>query len=538
MRLRLRLALTAVAVAVPLVAALFVADARSRHDSAAGLLAQIARSVMTAGERERCEAAPASWGGEPLGPPEGPGGGLGGPPEERPLVLGGGPPRLDAGGGGRAHAEVGPGGPPSAGGPGPRPPGKHGPRDMHAPGDGPPHVEAPKLYAYDAALVSANSAAPELGSEWAAAIAGSERGWPARLWPGERVEVLVRTPWGEGPCAFVLARGTTTAGWVGSLVPADPLWLLPLVGVLVGIFLAAGPIVRRILRLGALVRASAEAGFAAPVVLDGDDELAELSRAFDAAASAVREQLAEKERRERTLREFVANTTHDVMTPLTALADHLTSLEESAVAGEIADPAVLTAAVAEVQYLGSIIDNLAIAAKLDAGEPGLVRGPVDLGALAERVVARHRTIARRRGVALEVALPERPLVAAADVTLLEQAIGNLVDNAIRYNHRGGHVALLAERPRPGRFRVRVLDDGPGIAATELSRLLERGARGQGHDARTRTAMDPTGERPGQGLGLAIVVQVAARHGFDLDFDGGDGLRVDLCGDEASPEPAP
>ncbi|MEZ4429767.1 MAG: HAMP domain-containing sensor histidine kinase [Nannocystaceae bacterium] len=356
---------------------------------------------------------------------------------------------------------------------------------------------------------------------------------PSTLWPGDDVEILVRTPWGEGPCAPIYAHGTTTAGWIGALLPAEPLWLLPLLGSLLALLVAAGPLVRRVRRLAELVRSSAAAGFTAPVVIDGDDEVAELSRAFDAAARAVRDQLLETARRERALREFVANTTHDVMTPLTALADHLTSLEESAAAGEVAAPALLTAAISEVHYLSSIIDNLAVAAKLDAAEPALARTPVDLGALLERVVARHRTIARRRGVALEVGLPEQPIEAYADVTMLEQAIGNLVDNAIRYNHRGGHAAALVEAPAPGRFVVRVLDDGPGIADVERARLLERGERGS-DDPRTRPAIRPEpGERPGQGLGLAIAVRVAERHGFRLEFDGRDGLCVELHGPTAT-----
>jgi signal transduction histidine kinase len=345
--------------------------------------------------------------------------------------------------------------------------------------------------------------------------------------PGSEVIVLVRMPWDAGPCARILAQGTTTAGWIGAVLPAGLLWLLPLVGMLAGIVLAAGPIVARIVELAARVERSAKAGFADSVALPGRDEIAALSHAFDAAAAEVRKQLADKQRRERALREFLANTTHDVMTPLTVLADRLTTLDEQLRDGEPLERAQLAAAMDEVHYIGAILSNLALAAKLDAGEPALVRSTLDLGALLERVVARHRPIARKRGIALELALAEPPLACHGDATLLAQALGNLVLNALRHNHEGGHVAVLLEPLPERRFRVRVLDDGPGIPAAELARLIERGARGS--EARTR---HPTG----QGLGLAIAWRVASLHGFVLALGPGEqgGLQVDLVGPRVEP----
>lgn len=511
MKLRLRLTVIVCAVSLPLVLGLFIADARSRHGTAARLLAHVARGhMMSPGERERCEGRPQMWGGQPLPPGEpnrhsGPGDGR--PPGEpvQPDVR----PHRRAGTPGEHHRRM------------------NGPSTLGVGPDNEPHGAPPVLYAYNRELVAANPDAPPLGADWADSIAHTNVGYPQAWWPGEQVEVLVRTPWNEGPCALLLARGTTTAGWIGAILPATPIWLLPLAAVIIVLLLATGPLVRRIVRLAKLVRTSAESGFVAPVLLKGDDEVAELSRAFDSAARTVREQLAENRRREQALREFLANTTHDVMTPLTALADHLTSLDECAQRKEIADASILTAAITEVQYLASILDNLAIAAKLDAGEPELDRTEVNLNQLLERVVTRHRTIARRSRISLELGLPEETLWTYADLTLFEQAIGNLVDNAIRHNQAGGHAAVLLEQIDETRFCIRVRDDGPGIASDQIEDLLRRGARG----ARTREALAPAdNRRPGQGLGLAIAFRVADRHGFSLEFDGAGGLRVDVCGD--------
>jgi len=367
------------------------------------------------------------------------------------------------------------------------------------------------LFAYDEALRAAHPRAPALDGP-------PDDGW----WPGRTVTALVAMPWRTGPCANILARGTTNPGWSGGLLPRNRFWLVPVAAVIAALLISVGPLVRRVRRLTAAVRASAADGFTAPVPVEGGDEVAELARAFDAAGAEVRRQLAEKDARARALREFVANTTHDVMIPLTVLKAHLTEIERQRAAGGTVDAGLIAAAMTETHYLGALTHNLAAASKLDAGEPQIVRAPVELGALVERVLARHRPIARQRGVALDGAVPEAALVADGDVTLLEQAVNNLVYNAVRYNRAGGHVGVTADAIGAERFRLRVVDDGPGIPAADLARLVERGARG---DAARARAPD------GQGLGLDIAFRVAAVHGFALALAPSEagGVQADLTG---------
>ena len=111
-----------------------------------------------------------------------------------------------------------------------------------------------------------------------------------------------------------------------------------------------------------------------------------------------------------------------------------------------------------------------------------------------------------------------------DLTLLEQALSNLVHNAIRHNHAGGHVAITLDVDGD-RFELAVRDDGPGVSHAELTRLRERGFRGE--EARGRD---------GQGLGLAIVSRVAERHGltFELASPEEGGLLATLSGPTSSP----
>jgi two-component system sensor histidine kinase BaeS len=481
-KLRLRLAVTTAAVAVPVVGALVWFDAVARHSAAEAALAGLVRHHLHEPDgRAACEAAPHTWGGV-MPPPRpshdhgpGPGHGHGAPPGPAPKF---GPP------------------------PGVR-------------------VRPPVLFAYDETMHSQHPGAPALPDVLVDRIEDAEVATARWAWRGDDVEILVRMPWATGPCAFVLARGSTAPGFLGTVLPPTWVWLAPLLAVVAAVFLAVGPVVARIRRLTDAVRRSASAGYASPVDVGGRDEVAELAHAFDAAGREVRAQLAEKDRREQALRHFLANATHDVMIPLTVLKGHLSALQDRLTAGEPIDRTHVVAAMDEAHYIAAIVHNLGITAKLDSTTPQLQRTVVDLEALLARVIARHRPIARQLQVGLESAPPGEPLATEADVTLLEQAVSNLVYNAIRHNRPGGHVAVLLERRGP-EFRLRVLDDGPGIPADQLERLVERGVRGD--SARSRAP-------DGQGLGLHIARRVAHLHGMRLTLGPSEygGLQVDLEG---------
>lgn len=427
------------------------------------------------------------------------------------------------------RAEDGPG--PERPGPPPRgfPDGRR-PR----PGEGPGRPQ-PRLFAYDSGYRSALHWAPpfppelrqRLETNGSPAVHDSEAPDRAR-----HLQVAVRTGWDGGGCAIVLGQlemPPTPRALRALLVPA-----LVLSGaLLVSVWLAAGPVVRRIRRLTAAVQRSAADRYASEVPEGGGDEISELSRAFNAAGRSIREHVERLERRDETLRAFLANTTHDVMLPLTVLQGHLDSLHKRAQSETPAAPEEVTAAMEEAQYMASLLHNLSAVAKLEGDAALLEREPVDLGALVDRVAARHRTLASSRGLGLEHATPEERLEVLGDVTLLEQAVGNVVHNAVRYNRRGGHVAVVLERRHRGNgatFELRVLDDGPGVPEDQLSRLTER--RFRGDEARTR--------RPeGLGLGLHIARDVAERHGFTLTLANaeGGGLMVTFSGPLVPPPEA-
>ncbi len=500
MTLRVRLALAIGIAAIPLVLCAAwlrrTIETRTFDDA----MREYAFATMDAGGRERCEADPTRFqidgiSPRPPGPPRRPPNGPIPRRDPRPTDgMDGGPDR-------------------------PFGPSKPERESIGAAGRG------TRLFAYRADFTSANEKAPPLPSELLASLRSGEESasmaWRVEERDGRRV--ALKTSWTDGPCAFLLVERLMpeTPGGARAFTLATTALV---VGLLLAVLLSAGPLVRRIRRLTGDVTKSAASRYAAPVPESGRDEIGRLARAFNEAGQEVKGHIERLEARERTLREFVSNTTHDVAIPLTVLQGHLTAVREAHEAGRPLDETEVRGAVEESHYIACLLQNLTSVAKLEASADALERRQVDLRALLERVISRHKPVARGASIALEHSIPAEPLLVTGDVTLLEQAISNVVHNAIRYNHPGGHVAavlsIAARDPRS--FELHVVDDGPGIPPDELPHVLERAFRGR--DARTRAPH-------GAGLGLHIADDVMRRHGFAMAFNRPEtgGLEVTFSG---------
>ncbi|RKH34436.1 sensor histidine kinase [Corallococcus praedator] len=510
MKLRLRLALTAVAVTVPAVFALVQVEHSVRRRTTDEVIAASVLTQMQSGGRERCESAPDTWMVRTRSQR---------PPWEREGVpnLGDGPP---------SGAPNGPS-PGEAPGSGPREPGSDGPPRGRTGDRGPFGRRLPpvSLFPFDGRFVSANAQAPVLDDdlrEGALADGVGVRRYTKEQDGALVQDLLLRMPWDGGPCAYVLARRVEPADSPEVGLPPLYIWGVPTFILLSAMVLALGPVMQRLRRLTEEVRASSGSHYQQPVTVRGHDEIAELARAFQEARAEIQAQMAHQEAREQTLRDFLANTTHDVMTPLTVLQGHLAAMQQRILAGEPLEPTLMHSAMSEAHYMASLVHNLGAAARLEAGAPQVQHAPVDLNALVSRVLGRHQPIARPQRMTLESGVPAKPTWVMGDETLLEQAVSNVVLNGIRYGRLDGHVAVVLETTRQQTFHLRVIDDGPGISDEERSRLLER--RFRGNAARTR---DPQG----QGLGLHIVHNVVELHGWTLTLAPSEygGLEVGFTG---------
>ncbi|ATJ84599.1 sensor histidine kinase [Halomonas beimenensis] len=276
---------------------------------------------------------------------------------------------------------------------------------------------------------------------------------------------------------------------------------------------------RRFSRLTGAVQRFARGEFQARLVDPGRDELGRLGRAFNDMAGTIEAQLLALRETDRQRRELVANLSHDFRTPLTSLrgnVEHLLEREDLTVEERRRR---LTGILDNVGRLTRLADQLSTLSRLDAHDRPLQREAFSLAELAHDIAGKFQDQARRRNIALEVTCdPGLPRV-EADLGLIDRALANLIDNAMKATTPGGRVWLWA-RAEPGDgVRVAVSDDGVGIAPDELPLVTQRFHRTR--DGRAR------GE--GSGLGLSIVSEIAERHGTRLAIDSvpGRGTTVSL-----------
>jgi heavy metal sensor kinase len=195
-------------------------------------------------------------------------------------------------------------------------------------------------------------------------------------------------------------------------------------------------------------------------------------------------------------RVFVADASHELRTPLATLR---AELELAGRPGRSTDELrdAIRSAVEEVDRLSQLAEDLLVIARSDQGRLPITREPIELGVLLDRVRTRFEDRAREAGREIAVAAPDG-LGAELDSLRIEQALGNLVDNALR--HGGGEVTLAA-RGENGSVVLEVTDRGRGFPAGFEAEAFERFTRAD--DGRAGG---------GAGLGLAIVQAIATAHG--------------------------
>jgi two-component system, OmpR family, sensor kinase len=210
----------------------------------------------------------------------------------------------------------------------------------------------------------------------------------------------------------------------------------------------------------------------------------------------LNEMLARLERARDREREFFSDASHELRTPLTILKNEVEIALRKDNPPE-ALRAALRVAGAETDRLINLAEDLLLVARSDAGAMELDRHALSASAVMEGVERRFRVRARESGRSLAVG-PSDDVTLDVDATRIEQALSNLVENALR--HGSGPIDVVA-RANNGHAELHVLDDGPGIPASFLPHAFERFSRAQ------------TGRTgPGSGLGLSIVKLIAEAHG--------------------------
>ncbi len=248
----------------------------------------------------------------------------------------------------------------------------------------------------------------------------------------------------------------------------------------------------------------------------GPVELRHLAAELNRMAERLQASFTALARERDALRRFIADASHQLRTPLTALRAFLELLQGPAAEDPEARAAFLAESQAQVDRLAWITHNLLDLSRLEAGLISLDLAPHALEDVLRAALSLFREGAARKGIALSLELPPEPIEGIWDRWRLEIALANLLDNAVKFTPSGGRITVGA-RQEGERVRIWVEDTGTGIDPEDLPHIFERFYRGRNAPAE------------GSGLGLAIVRWIVEAHGGQVEVRSrpGQGSRFEL-----------
>ncbi|MBS1817331.1 MAG: HAMP domain-containing histidine kinase [Acidobacteria bacterium] len=333
---------------------------------------------------------------------------------------------------------------------------------------------------------------------------GGRAGPPAfrtgRPWPivahGTLAGLVIVPP--QTPFTFLLTRYAPT------LVTVAAVTLI--VGGALAAFAIFGPARRRLKAVEDAARRLGSGDLSARAPMTGNDEVAAVASAFNAMADDLTARTEALVAADRARRQLLADVSHELNTPVTAMRGYLETLAMPELSLDEATRARYLAIVGdETARLERLIGDLLDLARLEGGGGALEMAPVKVADLFARVTARHERTAQDAHVIVDAVVEPGAETIVGDQTRLEQALQNLAANALRVAPAGSRVRLRARRDGE-RLIVTVADEGPGIPPEHLTRVFDRF-----YKADPSRAMQPGGAG-GSGLGLSIVKAIVERHG--------------------------
>ncbi|MCH8182658.1 MAG: HAMP domain-containing protein [Proteobacteria bacterium] len=239
------------------------------------------------------------------------------------------------------------------------------------------------------------------------------------------------------------------------------------------------------------------------------DEIDQLSQTFQQMSERITEQFQQLQRADSSRRDLVANVSHDLRTPLTALQGYLETLRlklGSLTRDEQAR--YLDLALEHSGRLGQLVDELFELATLEDLDLKLSFEPFSLAELVQDVSQKYHLAAEKKRLRLETDIPRSDAFVSGDIGLIERVLDNLIDNAIKYTAEGGTIRLTLI-PGEADVTASVTDTGRGISAAALPHIFERFYRAEAGGRDTTQ---------GTGLGLAIAERILSLHGSACEVE--------------------
>lgn len=313
---------------------------------------------------------------------------------------------------------------------------------------------------------------------------------------------------GNHQLAFILADKRPTQTLQDALATFGADLLLPVIqagsiGLIIALIssaLISQMIARPLQALSHAATEVAKGDLHTPVTVTGPREVQALAVAFNEMKTQVHQA-------QQSQRDFLANVSHDLKTPLTSIQGYAQAILDDAAK----DPKrAATIIYEEAKRLNRLVTELTDLARIEAGRFSLHLAPIDLSQMVTNVAQSLAVMAEKKHITLNIDAPPMPPI-TADGDRFSQVLNNLISNAIKYTPQGGHV-WVKTRAVDGGVEVSVTDDGVGIPQKDLPRIFERFY--QVDKAR--------GPARGTGLGLAIVKEIIQAHGGKIDVQSIEG----------------
>jgi signal transduction histidine kinase len=332
---------------------------------------------------------------------------------------------------------------------------------------------------------------------------------------GRLVGVVVVPP--DAPFSLVLMRFAPMLGAVAVGVL--------LVGTLAASTLIFRPARRRLRRLEDAARRFGTGDLSARAPESGGDEIAAVATAFNAMADDLSKRAAALAASDQARRQLLADVSHELTTPVTAMRGYLETLTMAELAlDEATRTRYLHIISDETARLDRIIGDLLDLARLEGGGSTLVMTEVSVAHLFDRVAARHERECERHRVTIARTIAAGTETVHGDRDRLEQVVQNLAGNALRYAPEGSTIHLRTERDGTG-VTIAVEDAGPGIAPEHLPHIFDRFYKADASRAVGRADGQSQATTNGSGLGLSIVKAIVERHGGRLVVESRPGRTV-------------
>ncbi|MBN1264026.1 MAG: HAMP domain-containing protein [Anaerolineales bacterium] len=297
------------------------------------------------------------------------------------------------------------------------------------------------------------------------------------------------------------------------LQPLARIGILALITSIVLAWLVSLSVVRPLKSMNAAMRKIAGGRFDKRLPLQGSAEMKEAAQAFNDMV----ERVAASQQMER---DFVANVSHELKTPLTSIQGYALAILDGTAGDEKARIKAATVINTEAQRLHRLVLDLLDLARMDSGQIKFERSPVEPGILLTNITDKFQIKADEKGVVLEKHLALLPVI-VGDGDRLAQVFTNLIDNALKYAPDNSHISVSAQVEQ-AQITVKIRDFGPGIPEKDLSRIFERFYQVDKSRAR--------GKADGSGLGLAISKEIIEAHNGQLFVEStpGEGSCFTVC----------